>query len=101
MNHIQLNYQLLNRQNPFGHEILASLANVPQYCLSVKQVSVAFDREKKSIYVEISIECNLANQAIATKRNSRYYDMTTILTITSDFHLVDFRRTPLVDVPHL
>jgi len=101
MNYIQLNCQLLNRQNPFGHEILASLANIPQYCFNVKQVSVAFDRERKSIHVEISIECNLANQAPAIKRNSRYYDMTTILTITSDFHLVDFRRTPLVDVLHL
>ncbi|KAF5357923.1 hypothetical protein D9756_001436 [Leucocoprinus leucothites] len=87
---------LLNRKPPFGHEVLASVADIPQYHLAASQISVVSDGGKTPVEVEISVQCSLTNQASATKykKKPRYYDMTTILTITSDLDFLDFRRTP-------
>ncbi|KXN92197.1 putative ATP-dependent DNA helicase HFM1 [Leucoagaricus sp. SymC.cos] len=87
---------LLNRRSPFGHDILASVTDIPKYELVVTQVSATSDRGKSPIQFEIAIGCSLANRASFTKpkKKRRYHDMTTILTVTSDYNLVDFRRTP-------
>ncbi|KAJ3571066.1 hypothetical protein NP233_g4001 [Leucocoprinus birnbaumii] len=86
---------LLNRKAPFGHEVLASAAEIPQFALDASRVSVKSDGGKTPVQLEVSIQCSLKNQASAAKpkKKSRYHDMTTILTITSDLDLIDFRRT--------
>lgn len=87
---------MLNRRSGAGHEILALVADLPRYHVSVKEVSTNTSGE--SVDIELMIECSLildAAPAVKSKKNrKRNFDMTTVLTLTSDMDYVDFRRIP-------
>ncbi len=89
--------QLLNRRTPFGHEILASVKEFPQYTLAVKALAVHSNGGKDPVEVELSITCGLAveqSNAVKGKKLKGRTQMTAILTLTSDLEMVDFRRIP-------
>ncbi|ETW86191.1 hypothetical protein HETIRDRAFT_235038, partial [Heterobasidion irregulare TC 32-1] len=87
---------LLNRRSGAGHEILALVADLPRYHVSVKEVSTNISGD--SVDIELMIECSLildAALAVKSKKNKkRNFDMTTVLTLTSEMDYVDFRRIP-------
>ncbi|KAF9454628.1 P-loop containing nucleoside triphosphate hydrolase protein, partial [Macrolepiota fuliginosa MF-IS2] len=87
---------LLNRKSPFGHDVLASLGEIPKYQVKASQLSVTSDGGKSPVSIKLTVDCELLNPASTTKYNKkhRYNDMTAILTLTSDFDWIDFRRTP-------
>ncbi|KAJ7685543.1 P-loop containing nucleoside triphosphate hydrolase protein [Mycena polygramma] len=89
---------LLNRRPPFGHEVLASVRELPRYTLAVNEVEVHSNGGKDPVEIELSITCGLAveptpNGSKAKKQKGRA-QMTAILTLTSDSEMVDFRRIP-------
>ncbi|KZT27339.1 P-loop containing nucleoside triphosphate hydrolase protein [Neolentinus lepideus HHB14362 ss-1] len=88
---------LLNRRPPFGHEVLASLVEVPQYFLDISERGIESIGGRGPVCVELSIECGLISDRTThiskpKKNKSRRGDMTAILTLTSDFDFIDFRR---------
>ncbi|KAF8798145.1 P-loop containing nucleoside triphosphate hydrolase protein [Phlegmacium glaucopus] len=88
---------LLNRRHPFGRDVLASLAEFPQYSLSVKETEVVSDGGMNPVQVQLLVECGLANEistSIKKKQTRRATSMTAVLTLTSDMDLIDFRRIP-------
>ncbi|KAJ6490475.1 hypothetical protein DFH09DRAFT_1003499 [Mycena vulgaris] len=88
---------LLNRRPPFGNEVLASVNELPQYTLAIKEVEVHSNGGKDPVEIELSITCGLAveqlNPSKGRKQKGRT-QMTAILTLTSDSEMVDFRRIP-------
>ncbi|KAJ6531293.1 hypothetical protein B0H19DRAFT_1242397 [Mycena capillaripes] len=88
---------LLNRRPPFGHEVLASVRELPQYTLVVKEVEVHSNGGKDPVEIELSITCGLAlepSNGPKGKKQKGRTQMTAILTLTSDSEMVDFRRIP-------
>ncbi|KJA27175.1 hypothetical protein HYPSUDRAFT_75106, partial [Hypholoma sublateritium FD-334 SS-4] len=90
---------LLNRRPPFGMDVLASAADLPQYALKIKEVGVQSDGGKSAVQIDLLIECGLlSDQSVESKRTkktrSRAYQTTAVLTLTSDLDLVDLRRIP-------
>ncbi|KIY42928.1 P-loop containing nucleoside triphosphate hydrolase protein [Fistulina hepatica ATCC 64428] len=84
---------LLNRKPPFGHEIIASLNEMPQYALKLKEIEVTASDGKKPVQVELNIECGLlVPRTKSNNKSPRSFDMTAILTLTSDMDFIDFRR---------
>ncbi|KAF9075685.1 Sec63 Brl domain-containing protein [Rhodocollybia butyracea] len=86
---------LLNRKPPFGLEMLAAAKEFPIYSLKVDQIKVYSDGGKTPVDVELSIECALleeSSQSKSKKVKGRMSHMTAVLTLTSDYHFVDFRR---------
>lgn len=86
---------MLNRRPPFGLEILASVKEFPQYRLSIKEIEVT--KKSGSTEVDLEVECGLlAYETNVTRKKSKGFGlpMTTILTLTSDMDLIDFRRIP-------
>lgn len=94
--------QLLNRRPPFGTDILASVADLPQYALNIKEIGVHSDGGRSAVQIDLLIKCGLlSNQSAESKRTkktrSRAYQTTVVLTLTSDLDLVDLRRIPWVN----
>ncbi|KAH9483965.1 ATP-dependent DNA helicase MER3 [Psilocybe cubensis] len=89
---------LLNRRAPFGMEVLRSLAEFPQYIVTIKEISVESDGGKSPVQVDLQIRCGLAEDKDSgfkiRKQRGRSFNMTSILTLTSDMDLVDLRRIP-------
>ncbi|KAJ7047198.1 P-loop containing nucleoside triphosphate hydrolase protein [Mycena alexandri] len=91
---------LLNRRSPFGHEVLASVRELPQYTLAIQEVEVHSNGGKDPVEVELSISCALAAVELTNgpkgkkPRGRTFTQMTAILTVTSDLEMVDFRRIP-------
>ncbi|KAK0441977.1 Sec63 Brl domain-containing protein [Armillaria borealis] len=65
---------LLNRRPPFGLEMLASAREFPSYMLKITEIEVR------------------TNGAEVKKQKGRVYNMTSIITLTSEMELIDFRR---------
>ena len=89
--------QLLNRRPPFGLEILSCLADFPQYVLKVKEVEVHSDGGVNPVQIDLAIECSLLEDKTGsskTKKRLRGFQMTAVLTLTSDNELIDLRRIP-------
>ncbi|KAG2147242.1 Sec63 Brl domain-containing protein [Suillus cothurnatus] len=88
--------ELLKRKSPFGSEVLLAANELPKYFLTLTEVKVSPSDGKSPVDVELSIECGLLLDKRAytgSKKQKRSgYDMTTLLTITSDFVFIDFRR---------
>ncbi|KAI0333545.1 P-loop containing nucleoside triphosphate hydrolase protein [Cubamyces sp. BRFM 1775] len=85
---------LLNRKPPFGQELLATIHQLPQYTLSITESDIS--AENDGVEVTLSMECGLirdtkGSKAKKTKKQKRW-DMTLVLTLTSDNTFVDFRR---------
>ncbi|EPQ57931.1 P-loop containing nucleoside triphosphate hydrolase protein [Gloeophyllum trabeum ATCC 11539] len=92
-----LELMLLNRRPPFGHEVLACLAELPRYILTITEQAITSRGGKGPVNVEILVECGLASDQAShapkpKKNKARRGDMTAILTLTSDLDFVDFRR---------
>ncbi|KAJ7709458.1 hypothetical protein B0H17DRAFT_1190666 [Mycena rosella] len=88
---------LLNRRPPFGNEVLASVKELPQYTLAIKEVDVQTNGGKDPVEIELAITCGLEveplNPSKGRKQKGRT-QMTAILTLTSDLEFIDFRRIP-------
>ncbi|KAI1794643.1 P-loop containing nucleoside triphosphate hydrolase protein [Ganoderma leucocontextum] len=85
---------LLNRKPPFGHDVLFTVNQLPQYRVSISEVDVL--SAKDGVEVELSIECGLVQDLKAPgwkkSKKQKRRDMTIMLTLTSDSAFVDFRR---------
>jgi len=91
--------QLLNRRTPFGHVILDQVAKFPQYHLQVAQKSVKSHQGQGPVEVTLEIQCGLDAELPKPqqkKGKGRMYEMTSVLTVTSDNTFVDYRRIPYV-----
>lgn len=78
---------------------------MPRYCVSLQEIDVHLGGGKQPVEVEISITCALANpQQYGVKpsdykgKSRRTYDMTSVLTISSDYDFVDYRRIQWVAI---
>ncbi|KAI0822838.1 P-loop containing nucleoside triphosphate hydrolase protein [Trametes gibbosa] len=84
----------LNRKAPFGHDLLASVNQLPQYTISISEIDNTIKED--GIEVELSIDCGLVRDIKAPKskkiKKQRRWDLTMVLTLTSDNTFVDFRR---------
>ncbi|KAJ7256507.1 Sec63 Brl domain-containing protein [Mycena haematopus] len=89
---------LLNRRSPFGHEVLASVKEFPQYTLAVQEVGVQSNGGADPVELELSITCGLAVEQSSASKGKKQpksrTQMTAILTLTSDLEMIDFRRIP-------
>lgn len=71
---------------------------MPRYDLRVEETGV-YESKENGVEVEISITCGLANTGQEgmkrkdKKLSRKVIDMTSVLTISSDYELIDFRRT--------
>jgi ATP-dependent DNA helicase HFM1/MER3 len=77
--------------------VLASLANFPKYFLKIEETSISSSKGSKPIDVVLSIHCGFIAekmQTAATKEKAGVFDMTIVLTLTSDLDFIDFRRIP-------
>lgn len=83
-------------------ELLASVAEFPQYVLSIEEKSLQTDGGKNPVQVELTIRCRLVEDknfvSKTKKQRGRGIQMTAILTLTSDMDLIDIRRIPLVKI---
>ncbi|KAG1789378.1 uncharacterized protein HD556DRAFT_1446994 [Suillus plorans] len=88
--------KLLNRRSPFGSEVLLAANELPSYFLTLTEVKVSPSDGKCPVDIELSVECGLLldkRASMGSKKHKRGgFDMTTLLTITSDFVFIDFRR---------
>ncbi|KAI0372960.1 P-loop containing nucleoside triphosphate hydrolase protein [Pilatotrama ljubarskyi] len=84
----------LNRKPPFGHELLTSVAQLPQYTVAITEIDVS--TRKDGVEVALSVDCGLARDIKAPKwkkaKKQKRWDMTLVLTLTSDNAFIDFRR---------
>ncbi|PBK92990.1 P-loop containing nucleoside triphosphate hydrolase protein [Armillaria gallica] len=90
-------FRLLNRRPPFGLEMLASAREFPSYMLKITEIEVRTSGASKPVEVDLSIECGLTDETFTSqpkskKQKGRVYNMTSIITLTSDMELIDFRR---------
>ncbi|RXW22343.1 hypothetical protein EST38_g3523 [Candolleomyces aberdarensis] len=89
---------LLQRKLGFGHDIVALASAMPRYRLEVEETGV-YESKEKGVEVEIAITCGLINTGQEggkpkdKKVSKKVFDMTSVLTISSDYELIDFRRT--------
>lgn len=91
--------QLLNRRTPFGHIILDQVARFPQYHLQVTQKSVKSHWGQGPVEITLEIKCGLAVELPKLqqkKGKGRTYEMTSVVSVTSDNIFVDYRRIPYV-----
>ena len=89
----------MNRRPPFGHQVLATVNQFPQYHLELEEIGTTYSDGSSPVEVELAITCGLSdgsdNEVGQPKKSkSKYKDMTQILTVSSDLDYVDFRRTP-------
>ena len=85
----------MNRRPPFGHQILASVRQLPKYLVSIKKTDVTASDGIQPVEVELAIECGLLEDNApvqAKKAKTKFRDTTLVLTVTSDFDFIDFRR---------
>ncbi|KIK58337.1 hypothetical protein GYMLUDRAFT_246354 [Collybiopsis luxurians FD-317 M1] len=87
---------LLNRRPPFGLEVLAVVQQFPVYSLKLKEKRTHNTGGKSPVKVDLSIECGVVSDSMASSKSKkpkgRTSHMTSVLTLTSDNRLVDFRR---------
>ncbi|KAJ7827539.1 hypothetical protein B0H14DRAFT_2814688 [Mycena olivaceomarginata] len=69
---------LLNRRSPFGHEVLASVKELPQYTLAVQELGVHSNGGKNPVELELSITCGVAvDRRVRRRRRNRRVDTKT------------------------
>lgn len=89
--------KLLNRNSPFGLEVLSAANELPEYTVLISRVELRSSGGKGPVEIELEIQCGLAAVKPASskaKRKQKSYDMTAVLTLTSDMTFIDFRRIP-------
>lgn len=71
---------------------------MPQYLLTVKEAGVFTSGGKEPVEVEVAITIGLSNIDAFTAKGSgikqpqRTFDMTSVLTYSSDYDFIDYRR---------
>ncbi|TDL24911.1 P-loop containing nucleoside triphosphate hydrolase protein [Rickenella mellea] len=86
---------LLNRKPPFGYDLISHVQDFPQYKLSITQDDLTSDGGRNPVIAELTIQCSLLEQTgfkSGKKPRSRSLGMTNILTVTSEYEFIDFRR---------
>ncbi|KAI8989727.1 P-loop containing nucleoside triphosphate hydrolase protein [Trametes punicea] len=90
--------QLLNRKPPFGHDLLASVNQLPRYTVAISEIATMVRSD--GVEVDLSVECGLIQDTKVPKskrtKKQKRWDMTLVLTLTSDNTFVDFRRISTV-----
>jgi hypothetical protein len=87
--------QLLNRRSPFGLDVISAARELPSYFLEIAEVEVRLNGRETPVEVTISIKCGLnVDQTVNPneKKQKNRFNMTSVLTLTSDMDFVDFRR---------
>jgi ATP-dependent DNA helicase HFM1/MER3 len=80
--------------------VLSSLKEYPQYSLSITENEVQSDGGKNPVQIELSIACAVVEEegeslvSKTKKQKGRSFQMTAVLTLTSDNDLIDLRRIP-------
>ncbi|KAF8637338.1 hypothetical protein AX17_002839 [Amanita inopinata Kibby_2008] len=88
---------LLNRRPPFGQEVLASVKELPEYSLEVRELRLCSSKGNGPVEVELSVCCRLADGSSdnkSKKHKRREASITIIFAVTSDMEFIDFRRIP-------
>ncbi|KAI9446595.1 P-loop containing nucleoside triphosphate hydrolase protein [Lactarius indigo] len=89
---------LLNKKQASGHKILSAVRELPQYSVTIDELSVVHSTSDSPIDVELDIKCSVSWERASSKpkahKNRHFVDMTYILTVTSDLEFIDFRRIP-------
>ncbi|KAH9005003.1 P-loop containing nucleoside triphosphate hydrolase protein [Lactarius hatsudake] len=89
---------LLNKKQPSGHKILFAVRELPQYSVTIDELSVVHSTSDSPIDVELDIQCSVSWGGSSSKpkahKNRHFADMTYVLTVTSDLEFIDFRRIP-------
>ncbi|KAG9290860.1 hypothetical protein G9A89_011010 [Geosiphon pyriformis] len=83
---------IVNRNPPFGNQVLDALSLLPQFKLDVTLYS-----EYSSTDIELNIEISITNTKVKTKNNGMSL-FATFLAVTTDAILLDYRRFPLTKV---
>lgn len=69
--------------------------------MNISQTKLTKGSANEPVIVDLSIDCSLVMEdapAIKSKKTkNKRYDMTAVLTLTSDLDYVDFRRIPYAD----
>ncbi|KAI0664683.1 P-loop containing nucleoside triphosphate hydrolase protein [Cubamyces menziesii] len=85
---------LLNRKPPFGQELLATVNQLPQYTITITESDIS--TQDDGVEVTLSMECGLVRDIKPSKakkaKKQKRWDMTLVLTLTSDHTFIDFRR---------
>ncbi|KAH9079272.1 P-loop containing nucleoside triphosphate hydrolase protein [Lactarius deliciosus] len=89
---------LLNKKQASGHKILFAVRELPQYSVTIDELSVVHSTSDSPIDVELDIQCSVSWGGGSSKpkahKNRHFADMTYVLTVTSDLEFIDFRRIP-------
>ncbi|KAH9180405.1 P-loop containing nucleoside triphosphate hydrolase protein [Lactarius sanguifluus] len=89
---------LLNKKQASGHKILFAVRELPQYSVTIDELSVVHSTSDSPIDVELDIQCSVSWGGSSSKpkahKNRHFADMTYVLTVTSDLEFIDFRRIP-------
>ncbi|KAF8605451.1 P-loop containing nucleoside triphosphate hydrolase protein [Ceratobasidium sp. AG-I] len=85
---------LLNRRAPFGSDIISIVRSLPTYTISVEKTSVVTNHAEGTIDIALSISVSAKIAPSSLARSSKNFDTRTssVLTISSDNQLIDFRR---------
>jgi hypothetical protein len=87
--------QLLNRKSPFGSAIKASVDALPRFELQIQEIDVSSPEDcTRPIEVTLEITCSAhcGPSSHKSKRKTPNVGMASLLTVTSDFEYVDYRR---------
>ncbi|KAH9901512.1 P-loop containing nucleoside triphosphate hydrolase protein [Cubamyces lactineus] len=85
---------LLNRKSPFGQELLTTVNQLPQYTITITESDMS--TQDDGVEVTLSMECGLFRDTKPPRtkkaKKQKRWDMTLVLTLTSDNTFIDFRR---------
>ena len=89
----------MNRKSPFGQGIIKDAQELPNYILGIREETVSSNRGRDAVIATLTVSVGLQNpphDAPSGKKKQKGLGMTSVLVITSDDNLVNFRRVPYV-----
>ncbi|KZV62156.1 P-loop containing nucleoside triphosphate hydrolase protein [Peniophora sp. CONT] len=90
--------EIMSRKSGTGFTVLKSLSEMPRYRLEIIELSTTSHGGTSPVSVKLSVKCSLLlgkNQKLKSK-SGRGYDATSVLSVTSDLDLIDYRRIPTI-----
>ncbi|VDB82695.1 unnamed protein product [Peniophora sp. CBMAI 1063] len=90
--------EIMSRKAGTGFTVLKSLAEMPRYRLEITELSTVSHGGAGPVSVKLKVKCGLLldkGQKLKSK-SGRGYDATSVLSVTSDLDLIDYRRIPTV-----
>jgi len=88
----------LLKRTGIGHRIIDAAEAIPRYQVTIEEQNIISSGEGQTgVDVELSVTCALVNPEALGKGSTKgklktFGDTTSILTISSDFDMVDYRR---------